>query len=236
MYIDGANVAHKDNKTVYASRIEIALNEMQKLGFEPHALLPSYMEQKMIDFDDLKKLISEERLSLISNNDDEALITIAYEKDAFILTNDRFKDHKDKDWWSPKIEDWIKSKLITYDFIEGDFSIPMSVRNRLLKYLRNLPIPQLSVLEFKKHATNGGIPSDIPFEAFPGPVQKMLKLIQETPDATTLAVLGSQLKNTTGYGPNDLFGNSRYTARFLISRGFSVRYDKNNLYVKGAAE
>jgi hypothetical protein len=236
VYIDGANIAHKDNKTICASRIKTALNKMQKLGFESHALLPSYMEKKVIDAEIFKKLIKEEQLSLISNDDDEALISMAYEKNAFILTNDRFKDHKDKDWWSPKIEEWIRSKLIVFEFIEGDFLIPMSERNRLSRYLKDPPTPQMSVIEFKKHATNGGISSDIPFEALPEPVQKMLKLIQETHDKTTIAALGSQLKTTTGFGPNDLFGNIRHVGRFLNSRGFSVRHDNNNLYVKGVAE
>lgn len=236
VYIDGANVAYKDNKTICAFRIDTALNEMQKLGFEPHALLPSYMEKKVIDLHVLNKLVSEERLSFISNNDDEALITIAYEKDAFILTNDRFKDHKDKDWWSRKIEDWLRSRLITYEFIEGDLSIPMSMRNRLSRYLKESTSQRMSVYEFKKSATNGGASSETPIEAFPEPVQKLLKLIRETPDVTTISALGSQLKKTTGYGPNDLFGNSRHTARFLKSRGFSVRQADNNLYVEGVAE
>ena len=50
----------------------------------------------------VEKLINERQLSLVTNDDDEALITCALDNDAFLLTNDRFKDHKGKDWFSTK--------------------------------------------------------------------------------------------------------------------------------------
>lgn len=236
VYIDGANIAHEDSETILASRIEIAFEELKKLGFEPHVLLPNYIEKKMKDSEIVKKLINERRLSLISNHDDEVLITIANKKDAYILTNDRFKDHKQKDWWSQDIDKWIETKIIPYEFIEGEFILPISVQNRLPINVKPYRAPQMCLPEFKKHVTNGGISSKTRFEEFPEPVQKMLKLIQENPGETTFATLGSQLKNNTGYGINDLFRNSKHATRFLKSRGFSIRQEEYNIYVEGIAE
>ncbi|MCK4799306.1 MAG: hypothetical protein KAT05_18175 [Spirochaetes bacterium] len=228
VYIDGANIAHEDSKTIICSRIETALNEMEKLGLDPHALLPNYIIKKIKSPEIVEKLKNERRLSLISNDDDEALITVAYEEDAFILTNDRFKNHKNKEWWSPELDKWMEAKHIPYEFIKGNILISKSEKYKLDTYLNNL---QMSLSEFKNKATNGGVSKGTPTESFPEPVQQMLNLIERIHDEITLAALGSELKNLTGCKLNDIFGNSKYAARFLESRGIKVRNDNNNFYV-----
>ncbi|MCJ7616237.1 MAG: hypothetical protein MUO43_06835 [Desulfobacterales bacterium] len=233
MYIDGANVAHKDNKTILASRIEIALNGLKKEGFESHALLPDYQVKKMEDPEIVEKLVQEGRLTLITNNDDLVVITRAYDNNACILTNDRFRDHKNKDWWSPEIDLWISNRLISFDIIEGDLSIPLDVRLKIEKYSKECSMYQLSVPEFKKHATNGGVSPDILLEELPDPVQVAIKLIPDK--EITYSDWGSLVKNKTGYPLKDLFGNVKHAARFLKSRRYPVKNAKNNIYVKAAA-
>lgn len=232
VYMDGANIIHVDKKTIRTSRLEIASDEIQKYGLKAHILLPNYMLKKVDNPEIVKKMISEGRLSLISNNDDEALITRAYEKNAFILTNDRFEDHKKKKWWTPEMDEWSKTKLITFDFIEDDFLIPLSVRHHLKIKLNDSPTSPMSVSDFKGHATNGGVSLSKSFESFPKPVQTMLELISQNSNEMTLAALGTHLKTKTDYRLNDLFGKAKHAARFLKSRGYNVRQDKGDFYVK----
>ena len=231
VYIDGANVAHEDGETIICSRIETAINEMEKIGLVPHALLPNYVLKKILDPEIVKKLKNDKKLSLISNDDDEALITVAYKKNAFFLTNDRFKDHKKKEWWSQDLNKWIESKRISYEFIEGNFTISICEENKVANQLKNYGMYQMSLSEFKKTATNGGVSADTPTERFPDSIQQMLNFILKKPDEITIAALGSKLKNKTGCKINDLFGNSKNASRFLKSQGFKVRSDNNNFYV-----
>ena len=232
VYMDGANIIHVDKKTIRTSRLEAAYDAMQKYGLRAHIILPNYMLKKVDNQEIVNKMISEGKLSLISNDDDEVLITIAYEKDAFILTNDRFENHKKKEWWTPKMDGWSKTKLITFDFIEEDISIPLSVRHHLKINLNDSPTSLMSVSDFKGHATNGGVPLSTSFESLPKPVQTMLELISQNPNEMTLATLGTRLKAKTDCRMNDLFGKSKHTSRFLKSRGYKVRQYENNTYVK----
>ena len=232
VYMDGANIIHVDKKTISISRLETAYDEIQKYGLKAHILLPNYMLKKVDNPEIVNKMISEGRLSLISNNDDEALITIAYEKNAFILTNDRFEDHKKKEWWIPEMDEWSKIKLIPFEFIKEDILIPLGVQHRLKIHLNDLPTSPMSVSDFKGHATNGGVSSSRSFESFPKPVQTMLELISQNSNEMTLAALGTHLKAKTDYRLNDLFGKAKHAARFLKSRGYEVRQDKGDFYVK----
>lgn len=243
VYIDAQNVGHENEDTISGLRIEAALDAMEKYGYEVHAVLPSYLitgkkqiRKNIKNQDIIEKLIREKQLSLVSNDDDEVIITAAYDNDAFILTNDRYNDHKDQKWWTAEIGKWIKFKLITFDFIEETFTIPLSERKRLNIKSEDSPIPQMSIPDFKAHATNGGISSKIPFEALPVPVQKIPELIPQNPGKITFAELGSHLKSTTGCKLNDLFGKAKHAARFLESRGYSTIQNEGNTYVKGATE
>ena len=242
VYIDAQNIGHENDKTISGLRIEAALGEMEKYGFKSHAILPSYLitgkqnNSKIIKNPNIiKKLIDEKRLSLVSNNDDEAIITTAYDDDAFILTNDRYSDHKTKKWCTPEINKWMKSKLITFDFIEEKFIISLSERKRLNIQSKHPSISQIAIPDFKTHVTNGGFSSDTSSEVFPTPVQKMLKLLQGKSNEIRLDAFGSQLKSKIGYKLNDLFGNAKHATKFLESRGYSVRQDNGNTYVRGAA-
>lgn len=235
VYIDGANIVHVDRKTTCALRLETAYNELIKHEFDPHILLPNYMRKKIDDPEIVKKLERKGQLSFISNGGDEAIITSGYNNNGFTLTNDRYNNHKNEAWCTPDIKKFIESKLIPFDFIEGMLSISLNVLHRLNNQLNDSPAPLMSVSDFKSHATNGGVSPDISFEVFPEPVQEMLKLIQENSGEITLAALGSQLKNATGYKPNDLFGNAKHASRFLKSRGYPIRHDEGNTYVKEVA-
>ena len=233
LYIDGANVAHKDNETILASRIEIALNGLKKYGFESHALLPDYQIKKMGDSEIVEKLVKEGQLTLITNYDDVVLITRAYDTNAYILTNDRFRDHKNKDWWTPEIDLLISNRMIQYEIIEEELSIPLDVRPKIEKYSNECSMHQLSVPEFKKHATNGGVSPDILLIELPEPVQVAINLIPDK--EITYSDWGSIVKNETGYRLNDLFGHSKHASRFLKSRKYPVKNANNNIYVKAVA-
>lgn len=136
IFLDGSNVAHENHETISAARLETAQNDLEKSGYKSHALLAKYKIKNMKCPEIIEKLVKEERLTIIPNDEDETLIDLAIEKDAFILTNDRFKDHKKKDWWSPEIEE----RLIPYNFVEGYLSIIRSKRHCLDNHLKNSPI------------------------------------------------------------------------------------------------
>ena len=135
IYVDASNIAHENHETISAVRIETAQNDLEKCGYESHALLTRYKLKKMKCPEIIEQLVKEERLTIIPNDEDESLIDLAIENDAFILTNDRFKDHKKEDWWSPEIEE----RLIPYNFIKGHLSIIRSKRYRLDNHLKNSP-------------------------------------------------------------------------------------------------
>ena len=241
MIIDTQNVGHVDDKTIIGLRIEAAFDWMEQYDFKAHAILPSYLITGKKNIDKtiqnqniIEKLIREKRLSLVSNDDDEAIITTAYDNDAFILTNDRYKDHKCEKWCTPEIKKFLESKLITFDFIEEKFTIPMSARKRLNIQSKDSSISQMSIPDFKAQVISGVFSSDTSSEEFPAPVLKMLKLIQEKSDEIRLDAFGSQLKSKIGYKLNDLFGNAKHATRFLESRGYSIRHEKNSIYVTGA--
>ena len=231
VYVDGANIAHKDNKTIRVSRIETVIDELEKLGLMPHVLLSNYILKKIKNPEIVNKLVNEGRISLISNDDDEALITIAYKEYAFFLTNDRFNDHKKKAWWSPELSKWTESKRIPYEFIEGKFSIPIGKQHQLLNHLTKSEKTQMSLSEFKTKATNGGVSADTPTAIFPESVQHVLNFISKMSEEISLAALGSELKKMTGLKLNHLFGNSTHAARFFKTQGFQVRSDNYNIYV-----
>lgn len=237
--IDTQNIGHIDDKTISGLRIEAAFDAMEKYGYEAHAIFPSHLitgkkqKKKIIKNQDIiEKLISEKLISLVSNNDDKAIITNAYDNNRFILTNDRYENHKCENWCTPEIKKFLESKLIPFDFIEGKLSIPLDVRYRLNMQSKDPSISHMSIPDFKAHATNGGFSSDTSSEVFPAPVQKMLKLIQEKSDEIRLDAFGSQLKSVIGYTLNDLFGNIKHAARFLESLGYPIRYDKYHFYVR----
>ena len=243
MYIDGANIGHEDEENISGLRIKEALCMVEKYGFEAHVIFPSYLinrqnenKKKKVKHPEIIDVLKNEgRLSLVSNDDDEAIITIASDNDAFILTNDRYKNHKEKSWWNPKNDKLIKSNLITFDFIEGKISISQSERHRLNIHLNDLSQPQMSLSDFKKHATNGGVPLKTHLETLPKAVQIIPELIQQNQKEISLAALGSKLKNRTNYGLNELFGNSKNAAKFLKSRGYPIRHNKGVIYVKAVA-
>ena len=242
VYIDGANIGHEDEENISGLRIKEALCMMEKYGFKAHVIFPSYLingqnknkKKKVKHPEIIDELKNEGRLSLVSNDDDEAIITIASDTDSFILTNDRYKDHKEKSWWNPKNDKLIKSNLITFDFIEDKISISQSERHRLNIYLNDLSQSQMSLSNFKKHATNGGVPLKARLETLPKTVQIIPELIPQNPNEISLAALGSELKNRTDHGLKDLFGNSNNAAKFLKSRGYPIRRNKGDIYVKAA--
>lgn len=242
VYIDAQNIGHIDDKTISGLRIEAAFDAMEKYGFKAHAILPSHLitgkknKNKTIKNQNIvEKLIREKRLSLVSNYDDEVIITIAFDNNGFILTNDRYDDHKSEKWCTPEINKWIKSKLITFDFIEEKFIIPLGKRNRLNIHLNNSTTPPMSLSEFKAYAINGGVPKNTPLDALPEPVQRMSKLTSKNRSEITLATLGSQLKSKTDLGLKDLFGKAKHAARFLKSRGYLVRRCNGDFVVEVGA-
>lgn len=231
VYIDGANVAHENKKTIRMSRIEKMVRDLQKVGAEPEVFLQKYKYEQLDDKEAADKLIKEGLMTIVKHDDDIMLITCAYETDSFLVTNDKYSKEREQTWWTPEIEAWASNKIIRYESISGDVFIPLDVQHRLSSYFKE---HEMSIPDFKAHATNGGVSSKIPFEALPEPVQKIPELISKNSGELTLAALGSQLKTATGYKPNDLFGNAKHTARFLESRGYSTIQNKGNTYVKGA--
>ena len=232
VYIDGANVAHENKKTIRMSRIEKMVHDLQKVGAEPQVLLQKYKYDQLDDKKVADKLIKERLMDIVNHDDDIMLITCAYETDSFLVTNDKHQKEKRQSWWISEMDEWASNKIIGYESISGNVFIPLDVQHRLSSYFKE---HEMSVSEFKAHVTNGGFSSDTSYEEFPAPVQKMLKLIQDKSEEIRLDAFGSQLKNVIGYTLNDLFGKRKHAARFLESRGYSTIHNEGNLYVKGVA-
>jgi hypothetical protein len=231
VYIDGANVAHENKKTIRTSRIEKMVYDLQKVGAEPEVFLQKYKYNQLDNKEAADKLKEEGLMTIVKHDDDIMLITCAYETDSFLVTNDKYGKEREQPWWKPDMDEWASNKIIRYESTSGDVFIPLDVQHRLKSYFKNheMPIP-----DFKAHATNGGVSPKIPFEALPEAVQKIPEIISQNSGELTLAALGSQLKNATGYKPNDLFGKAKHAARFLESRGYSTIQNEGNIYVKGA--
>lgn len=120
--IDGANVASINGTSKrLAKRIETALGHLDPIVDCVKAVLPSYWmqkkEKKVIDPDILEKIVREEKIITVNRNDDYFMIKYCVKKNAYLLTNDKLRNHREKKWWTPKYDEWVKTHLLDYEVI-----------------------------------------------------------------------------------------------------------------------
>ena len=122
MIIGGANVAFINGTGKrLVKRIENALGHLDPIVDCVKAVLPSYWLQKkekmVFDPDILEKIVREEKIILVNGNDDYFMIKYCVKKNAYLLTNDKLRNHRGKEWWTSKHDEWAKTHLLDYEMI-----------------------------------------------------------------------------------------------------------------------
>ena len=120
--IDGANVASiNGTKKRSVRRIEIAIGQLDSKADCVKAVLPSHWNKHkkriLVDPDILDKLVRENKIEFVNKDDDFYMIKNCVMKDSYLLTNDKLRDHRTKDWWTPTHEKWAKIHLLDYEII-----------------------------------------------------------------------------------------------------------------------
>jgi hypothetical protein len=238
--IDGTNISHVTSTKIMAARIEEAINGLSMFGLEAHAIAPSYMydgkNKKFIDLEVVDRLISSGKLSLVNGNDDAILISLAYDVDSLILSNDSFSDHKSKNWCTSEVRKFIDKRRVTFSFIQDFFVIPLEDRCKIAKYQdeKKGHNKVFDVPTFKEIVIKDPASFDIEIDNLPEPVNKLIQIIYDT-KKHRLSDVSSRIKVETGYSINDLFGNTKRASQFLKKHGFKVSMEKNQFYVTGCA-
>lgn len=134
--MDAANIV-KEGKTKErtdwsANQLEQAIQYFQERGVKTLAIIPrGFVEQKprdgskedpmMLsdDVETLRRLRQEGHLSAIRiKDDDNVAIYMAMEKDAYILSNDNYRDNSGR---YPERKKFLEERVINFDFILGKF-------------------------------------------------------------------------------------------------------------------
>jgi len=100
--LDGANIVHggSGNHEINGLRLISAIFEYKSKGYVVHTVLKEetfyYMKkQKIKGFKELNKLVNEGEIILFKKNDDHLAIVLAIEHNAWLITQDTFKSHKE---------------------------------------------------------------------------------------------------------------------------------------------
>lgn len=145
--IDGSNVAHRHgsatSKKFSSAGIQITLDYYLKRGFDAIAFVPEYVTSykdvgdnrrlqkagvkgntasKIPDDVQLLRDLSDQGLLITTppqDYDDSYIIQYAMNHGGFIVSNDRYRDHKRKE--SSEVRRWLKSHLISFTFISDEF-------------------------------------------------------------------------------------------------------------------
>jgi hypothetical protein len=190
----------------------------------------------------IDKLISTGQLSLVDGEDDGIIITVAYESDCLILTNDSFSDHKDKKWCTDEIKNFINDRRLTFSFVGGNFLVPLKDQCKIKEYLKSKkPLENKSPAKksrpvnlpfFKESVIKDSTCSGISAEQFPKEVGTLLKMLEGN-NRKRLSDVSSRLKVKTGFSVNDIFVNSKRASQFLESQRFKVSMKDNQYYIEG---
>ena len=134
--IDASNVAHSrknDEDRPCIDNILAAVEELEKLGYEPVIIADASLRHEIDDKERFKKLLDEGRFQQVPSgtNADHFILKMAEEEDAKILSNDIFREYTDE------FQD-INSRRIPYSFRDGKILIgtsgkPKKVKNILQK-------------------------------------------------------------------------------------------------------
>ena len=149
--IDGANVASiNGTKKCSARRIEIAIGQLNPKVDCVKAVLPSHWfnqrERIFTDPDTLEKLFRQKMIVLINRNDDYYMVEYCVKNATFLLTNDKLRDHREREWFTPKHKKWAKFYLLEYEVINDTLLLCEKAERALNQAMMNSPIfPQLEM-------------------------------------------------------------------------------------------
>jgi hypothetical protein len=120
--IDGANVASiNGTKKRSVRRIEIAIGQLDSIADCVKAVLPSHWnkhkERILGDPAVLDKLVRENKIEFVNKDDDFFMINYCVTNNTYFLTNDKLRNHRSKNWWSPKHDEWATTHLLEYELI-----------------------------------------------------------------------------------------------------------------------
>ena len=130
--IDGPNIAmaHSVNKWPASARgIEYSIRYYQKLGWKVRAIVPRHFLGKksrrgVDDPELLEKLQNEGVVFTVpsQDHDDNYWIAYAFQSGAYVVTNDRMKDHAEKhSEGQDAFFQWRQKRVISYAFIDDTF-------------------------------------------------------------------------------------------------------------------
>ena len=159
--IDGPNIAmsHSVNKWPGSARgIEYSIRYYQKLGWKVRAIVPRHFLAKkshrgVDDPELLEKLQGEGVVFTVpsQDHDDNYWIAYAFQSGAYVVTNDRMKDHAEKHSEGQDVFfQWRQKRVISYAFIDDtflpnpDFKLPSAPKLPAKKTL-TMPEPELKV-------------------------------------------------------------------------------------------
>ncbi|MCQ6963676.1 NYN domain-containing protein [Methanolobus chelungpuianus] len=247
--IDGANISHVTSTKIVAARIEHAIDGLSTFGLEAHAILPQYMyngknkNKNVTDVSVIDRLLSAKKISLVNVDDDNILISAAFDADSLILSNDSFSDHISKSWCTLELRDFIKDRRLSFCFVEDRFIIPLSDRCKINKYHiekkghileQNTETKVVDIPNFKELVVKNPTCSSIPTEKLPEPVTKLLGIVSDS-KKHRLSDVSSKLKKEAGFSINDIFGNTKRASLFLEIRGFEITVKNDQCYVTRSA-
>ncbi len=130
--IDGPNIAmaHSVNKWPASARgIEYAIRHYQKLGWKVRAIVPRHFlgkkSRRGVDDPGLMEKLQDEGVVFTvpsQDHDDNYWIAYAFQSGAYVVTNDRMKDHAEKHAEGEDVFfQWRQQRVISYAFIDDTF-------------------------------------------------------------------------------------------------------------------
>jgi len=114
--VDGNNVAYygEKDRTAYAKKLVLLYHFLRnEYGFSTKIFVSSALKYFAEDFEELEELLKRNIVqeTPAGSSDDYHIINYAIQTDSLILSNDRFKDWKEK---YPQLKDEIKKRRVTY--------------------------------------------------------------------------------------------------------------------------
>ena len=149
--IDGANVATVNNpKRRRSSRIESAIGHLDLLADRVRTVLPSYWVWSGIPIEDpeiIERLVQEDKLDFIQKNDDDYyIIKYCVKFNAFLLSNDKLKNYRNKEWWTHRHEEWTKTHLLEFEFINDTLLLSEKATKKLTPTIIEPPSLGLEII------------------------------------------------------------------------------------------
>ncbi|MHA2251856.1 MAG: NYN domain-containing protein [Candidatus Kariarchaeaceae archaeon] len=120
VYIDGPNVVYfncdPDNKEAKADYIQFVINDLQKIDptIDITVVVSTALYKYNIDRPEYLKALKREGRLIIADaktDDDKPCIRFARKDDAFIITRDQYRNHRE----NLKLSRWLKERVIKFD-------------------------------------------------------------------------------------------------------------------------